>query len=273
MNQRARRPNLIGRKPRPVQVCPRCHQVRRMYASGICKVCWTADHPTLVGTCAGCRRGPVPLPQRSLCDRCSRVLPPGSGVDLRKRAVSTEDAETAARFHEEFVKFVAPRVTKNAFFHSRGVLNGPDRDELAAEAVAVAWEVYLQERKRGSNPLKHLRLFVRRVVGRAIFGCGVAGKMRLDDVMTRQRRDLRRVVVLPFTAVRVASRSAPDLAGELDVQAWIEKLPAPERQFVEFMSLGHTWKEAKAHFCWPNYYHVHKLLDRLWKLAHELCGE
>src|SRR5581483_11933158 len=136
------RPNLTGRKPRPVEPCQRCGEVRRICASGLCKPCWTKDHPVKKGECASCGRYGK-LPRRGLCDRCARVLPRGSGVDCRKRAVIAKDAEVAARYHAEFVDQVVPRLEKHAWVRTAGYLTNDEREEFAASVVALGWEVYL----------------------------------------------------------------------------------------------------------------------------------
>ncbi len=104
------------------------------------------EHPVSEGECAECGRW-MKLPSRGICERCSYVLPPGSGVDRRKQAVNAEDADREKRFHRVFVDVVAPRVTKYAHFRLKNLLPGAEREEFVAEAVAISWKRPARETK------------------------------------------------------------------------------------------------------------------------------
>jgi hypothetical protein len=256
-----RRPNLSGRKSRPKAVCPKCGVYRLLFTKTRCKPCYTKEHPVREGICAECGRW-MKLPYRQLCDRCTHVLPPGSGVNCRRRAVGAEDAATTAACQQAFVEQIVPRVKRLA---GRRLWELPlqDRLEHVAEAVALAWEIYLQERKHGYDPLRSPMMLAKRVVGKILFGQQIAGSVNREDVLSRRHRKLRNVMVVSAVCEQLRSRPTPDVAEEIDRREWLARLPYEDRRVVEFLGAGNTWKDAKATFG-LNARQVAELLERLW---------
>jgi hypothetical protein len=258
-----RRPNLAGRKPVANVTCPKCGVVRRPYdKTGCCKPCHMKEHPIVEGNCVSCGRW-MKLPYRGLCDRCTHVLPPGSGIDCRQRALNAEDAEWAAEHQQAFVEHIVPRVQRLAG-RRLWELSLQDRLELITEAVALAWQIYLQERKRGYDPLKSPMKLAQRVVGKILFGMRVTGNASMEDVLSSRRRDVRKVRVVAMVGDYLPAKPTPDAAEEIDRREWLARLTSDDRRVVEFLSAGNNWEDAKAHFGMKTK-EVAELLERLWK--------
>ena len=257
-----RRPNLSGRRSRPKAVCPKCGVYRLLHTKTRCKPCYTKEHPVKEGNCAACGRW-MRLPYRQLCDRCSHVLPADSGVDCRRRAVGAEDAAMAAAYQQAFVDKIMERVRCLA---RRRLWELPLQDKLekVAEAVALAWEVYLQERKRGYDPLRSPMMLAKRVVGKILFGQQLAGSVSMEDVLSRRRRKARNVMVVSAEHQQLRARPTPDVAEEIDRKEWLARLPYEDRRVIEFLNDGNSWEDAKAQYGMKAA-HVRELLDRLWQ--------
>ncbi len=177
---------------------------------------------------------------------------------------------TARYAADPVTAFVAllPRIRTHVSYALRGVA-GPDvRDELAAEAVALAWKHFAALAARGRHPEEFASTLARRCAQAARAGRRLTGSERARDTLSAVARARHRVVL-----VRLADRvpapgrdgccpgaevvaagllvdpraRVPDQAAfRLDFPAWRAALPANHRAAADLLAGGDGTAEAAA---------------------------
>ena len=107
--------------------------------------------------------------------------------------------ETIAEAQRDFAAAL-PKMRAVMRFRLRGV-RGERKDELIAEATALAWANYLQVLRDGRDPEPLISKMAHFAAMHAYRGGHLAGQERINDAMSRTAKDKRgvRVQALPFS--------------------------------------------------------------------------
>src|SRR4051794_21757325 len=145
--------------------------------------------------------------------------------------------------HSAFLTLL-PRVISQARRRCRGVRCPHRRDDLCAEAAALAWRWYLRLAERGRDATCFPAGFAILAATAALAGRRLAGQEKARDALSEQAR--RRGV----TVVRLAGALAdvlthntrtpvPEQVGfRLDFPAWLRRLRRRDRRLVAGLLLG-----------------------------------
>jgi hypothetical protein len=166
-----------------------------------------------------------------------------------------------------FVRLL-PRIRTHVSYALRSVA-GPDvRDELAAEAVALAWKHFAALAARGRHPEAFASTLARRCAQAARAGRRLSGSERARDALSAVARARHRVVLVRLAA-RVPARGrdgccpgaevvaagllvdpkarVPEQAAfRLDFPLWRAALPASHRAAADLLAGGDGTAEAAA---------------------------
>src|SRR5438445_13833762 len=99
------------------------------------------------------------------------------------RTIDTH-APAAARLHAGFL-LLLPRIQTHAKIHFRHVRCPGRRDDLVAEAVAVAWKWYVRAVGAGKDPADFPGAFASLAASHARSGRRLCGSERPKDVLSR----------------------------------------------------------------------------------------
>jgi hypothetical protein len=148
-----------------------------------------------------------------------------------------------------------PRIETHARISFRGVRCPGRRDDLAAEAVAVAWKWYLSAAKAGKDLAGFPGALASLAASHVRSGRRLCGQERAKDALSRRAQCLHCFVVQSMHAVETGAegneaidalrdntRTPPpeQAAFRIDFPAWLAQLPDRNRRMARDMALGES---------------------------------
>jgi hypothetical protein len=194
------------------------------------------------------------------------------------------NAPFAGQLHAAFL-LLLPRIQTHARVHFRHVKCPGRRDDLAAEAVGVAWKWYARAVGAGKDPADFPGAFAALACRHARCGRTLCGSERAKDALSKRAQRLHNFAVQTVPAVETGvdgneaiaalrdnTRTPPpeQAAFRIDFPAWLAQLTDRNRRMARDMALGESTTDLaiKHDVSQARVSQLRRELHRSWRLFH-----